>query len=364
MLGRWLLVGAATLSVPTVAAAQTAPPPAGVTVSEQQPQELEEDDNGVRRKVHEPLFVGLDFMVGFGNYTAVESQIQPGTTGQGSNLGYVFMPDIQIRTETYMLLGHYRFKHFGIGVRLPIIVGHIEDGPPSSNTRGEDVFNNGNLEVSADMPHRLSEQVRMVPEVALTLPISSGSTPPYYQSDLATNTCAADNTGQCTVDPVHAQSLADQYDRYAVGLAAALARGGEEDALFYPWRLGVTPKVTFDIKFGHTRLIPYVKIPIMFNMENNVGDTDEPVRIEVVGGVKLQQEIGPLKLGVRVVGMIPIAARTTLKTPMLSVWPEVRVQLTPGAQLWLSGMIPLAGDYSIFDAGNNGAFEAGIGATF
>ena len=142
-----------------------------------------------------------------------------------------------------------------------------------------------------------------------------------------------------------AQALADQYARYDVGLAAAIARGGEDDALFLPWRLGVTPKVTFDLKFNHTHIIPYAKIPIMFSMENNVGDTEEPVRIEVVGGIKLLQEMGLIKLGVRVVGMLPLAARTTLRTPMLSVWPEARVQLTPSAQLWL-GMIPLAGDWT------------------
>jgi hypothetical protein len=49
---------------------------------------------------------------------------------------------------------------------------------------------------------------------------------------------------------------------------------------------------------------------------------------------------------------------------MLSVWPEARIQFTPSAQFWLSGMIPLAGDFNVFDGAKNGAFVAGLSATF
>jgi hypothetical protein len=359
------VLGAALLVAPDVLAQDQAHDQVGVLPPrraqlEDTQQALYEDENGVPRKTHEPLFIGIDFMVGFGNYNVVESQTQPGT---GSNIGYIFVPNIQVRTETFMLLAHYKFKNFGIGMRLPLIVGHISDANPGTETFGENVFNNGNLEFSLDTPRRLSPQVRYVPQVALTIPISSGSTPPGTQAELTNNT-------QLPVrDITPAQSIADQYDRYAVGIAAAMARGGEEDALFFPWRLGIVPKISFDMKFNHTKIVPYVKVPIMIDMENNVGDTAEPVRVEVVGGFKIAQEIGPVQLGVRVVGMIPIAARTTLKTPMLSVWPEARFQLTPSAQLWLAGMIPLAGDYNIFsdlygNTGANGAFEAGIGASF
>ena len=121
------------------------------------------------------------------------------------------------------------------------------------------------------------------------------------------------------------------------------------------------------MKFGHTIVQPYVKIPIMFALEQNAS-AEEPVRIEAVGAVRVAQAICPVQLGVRIVGMIPIAARTSLKTPMLSVWPEIRLQITPSAQFWLSGMIPLGGDFAVYgDApygGKNGSFVAGLGATF
>ncbi|HSQ67449.1 MAG TPA: hypothetical protein VLM85_29765, partial [Polyangiaceae bacterium] len=53
-----------------------------------------------------------------------------------------------------------------------------------------------------------------------------------------------------------------------------------------------------------------------------------------------------------------------LKDPMLSVWPEIRVQFTPSAKFWVAGMIPLAGDFNVFQDGNNGSFIAGLSATF
>ncbi len=179
----------------------------------------------------------------------------------------------------------------------------------------------------------------MVPAIALTLPTSPGSTPPYTEQDIARE-MAAKATSQ------DQQTLEDAYSRYAVGLAAAFARGGEDDALFFNWRVGVTPKLEFNMKFGHTNVEPYVKLPIMFGLEQNAS-AEEPVRIEAVGAVRVAQAIGPVHLGVRVVGMVPIAARTTLKTPMLSAWPEIRLQITPSAQFWLSGMIPLGGDFNI-----------------
>ncbi len=314
-----------------------------VTVTDVAPVQPEEDDNGILRRTHEPLFVGLDFLLGFGNYTAVDTQLPSGTV---PSVSYVFGTS-QIRTETFMLLGHYRFKKFGIGARLPIVVAHIAN--TDTGLQGTDVFNNGNLELSADMPHRMSPQIRYIPQIALTIPISSGSTPPYTQDGLTAQNAS--------------QSLADQYARYAAGLAAAFARGGEDDALFFNWRLGITPKLTFDMKFNHTMVEPYVKIPIMFSMEQNPS-SEEVLRLELVGGVRVAQQVGPVQVGLRVTGMIPIAARTSLKTPMLAVWPEVRLQLTQSAQFWLSGMIPLAGDYNVFNDGKNGAFQAGLAATF
>ena len=362
----------------TTAPPPAAPPPAAVTVvttpaspppntvMDQGPDQLEEDDNGVRRKIHEPLFIGLDFLIGFGNYgvghAAPNAVYSVDPNGVIPDVTYQYSTS-QVRTETFLMLAHYRFKKFGIGLRMPIIVGHIADAD-ALGVHGEDVFTNGNLEASLDMPRRLSEHVRYLPEIALTLPFSQGSTPPYYQSELTQQTCGVTCPRACTVDPNVAQSLQDKYNHYAVGVAAAFARGGEDDALFLNWRLGITPKIAFDMKFNHTKVIPYVKIPIMVSLESGAGDAEEPLRIEAVGGLKVAQEIGPVQIGVRVVGMIPIAARTTLKTPMLSVWPEIRLQLTPAAQFWLSGMIPLAGDYNVFDDGKNGAFQAGLAATF
>jgi len=274
--------------------------------------------------------------------------------------------DTQIRTSSFVLVGHYRTKNVGFGARFPLISGHISDDP-AAQTFGNDLFTTGNLELSADMPKHLSEHVRWIPQIALTLPTSPGSTPPYTKAQLAQQQCIGQSLTTCT--PTLTNSLADRFDQYAIGQAAAFARGGEDDALYLNWRLGITPKVGFDMLFNHTRVQPYVKIPIMFGLEQNPS-AEEPVRIEAVGGVRVVQEIGPLHLGIRLVGMVPIAARTNppdgfhITTAQLSVWPEINLQITPSAQFWVSGMIPLAGDFNVFQDGKNGSFNAGLSANF
>ena len=298
---------------------------------------------------HEPLYLGLDFTLGFGTYTAALTQnpIPPNIDTHSVQATTTF------RTATFNILAHYDFKKFGIGARLPLISGHIDSLPLPEAIEPQDVFSSGNLELSLDMPRKLNEHVKYMPEVALTLPTSPGSTPPYTEEQLAANQPS--------------QTVQDQYYRYAIGLAAAFARGGEDDALYFNWRLGVTPKIGFDLKYDHTHILPYVKVPIMFGLEQSPG-AEEVVRIEAVGGIGIMQDVGPVHLGVRAVGMIPIAARTSLKTPMLSVWPEIRLQITPSAQFWVAGMIPLAGDYNIaygpYGGGKFGAFDAGLAATF
>ncbi len=334
----------------TVARAQEPNAAQGAQATDAPAPPMEEDENGVPRRKHEPLYLGLDFTLGYGNYGVVSQAVPP----SGSiNPIYVF-DDTQVRTASFVLLGHYRFKGFGLGARFPLVSGHISDDP-AKQTFPNDLFTTGNLELSMDMPRRLSQQIRYIPQIALTLPTSPGSTPPYSAAQLAAK--QPDN------------SLADRYDQYAIGHAAAFARGGEDDALYLNWRLGVTPKVGFDMLFGHTRVQPYIKVPIMFGLEQNPS-AEEPVRIEVVGGVRVAQEIGPVHIGLRLVGMVPIAARSNppdgfdVNSAMLSVWPEVRFQLTPSAQLWFSGMIPLAGDFNVFDHHNNGSFNAGLSASF
>jgi hypothetical protein len=305
--------------------------------------------NEAAESKHEPLYLGLDFMLGFGTYTAALTQnpIPPDINPHSVQATTSF------RTTTFTLQAHYDFKKFGIGVRLPLVSGHIDSQPLPAAIESQDVFTSGNLEISFDMPRKLNEHVKYIPELALTLPTSPGSTPPYTEEQLAAS--QPDGT------------LQDQYNRYAVGLAAAFARGGEDDALFFNWRLGLTPKVGFDLKFDHTHILPYAKLPILFGLEQSPG-AEEPVRIEAVGGLGIMQDIGPVHLGLRAVAMIPIAARTSLKTPMLSIWPEVRLQITPSAQFWVAGMIPVAGDYNIFygpyDGGKYGGFNAGLAATF
>jgi len=318
-------------------------------------------------KLREPLYLGLDFMLGYGYYTNVGEQLpQPPNFVQQWAL-----TTTQIRTATFTLEAHYRMRNIGFGFRLPLVSGHIS-GDDALQVTGQDVFNPGNAEFSADMPKKLSDTMKLIPSVALTIPTAPGDATPYSQA-VVNNQMAPKSADDQT-------TLGDAYARYAVNIAAAFARGGEEDALFFNWRLGITPKVKIDMKLAaHSHFDAYAKIPIMIGLEQNSA-SEEPLRIEAVGAVGFRQELGPVHLGVRLVGMVPIAAARAAQLsgasygdPMLSVWPEVRLQVTPSAQFWLAGMIPLAGDYNVFNcvgvSGNcvanaNGAFNAGISATF
>jgi len=347
-----VILAAACVSLPSVRAHAQGEGAAREATSNPTPEQ--ENAGGGAAARREPLYLGLDFMLGFGTYTSALEQLpQPPNFVPQSVQGTT-----TFRTTTFTPMAHYDFKKFGIGFRLPLISGHM-DSIPAEQVPSQDVFTSGNTEISLDMPRKLNEHIKYVPEIALTFPTSPGSTPPYTEGQLA----ASQPTDE----------LQDQYNKYAVGLAAAFARGGEDDALYFNWRIGITPKVGFDMKYDHTHIRTYVKIPIMFALEQNAGaptapSSDEPVRIEAVGGLGFMQDVGPVHLGARLVGMIPIAARTSLKTPMLSIWPEVRLQVTPSAQFWLAGMIPLAGDYNViygpYGAGQFGGFNAGLAATF
>ncbi len=288
----------------------------------------------------EPLYIGLDTVIGFGDFAAVERQLPE--TGQVDPT-YALV-NANIRTATFTLMAHYDFKKFGIGARLPLIAGVVRDyGGPIT---GQSIFSNGGLELSMDMPKKVSESVRYLPELALVVPLAPGTAPPPHE-ELA--------------GKVYDPGTANAYDRYAVGLAAAYAHGGEDDALYLNWRLGVVPKAELDLKFNHTKIEPYVKIPIMISMQ---GDSPEPFRLEAVGAVRVAQEIGPVDVGVRLVGNLPIAAMSTMRDPLFAVEPEVRLHITPSSELWVGGVMVLGGSQTIYDKGDAGAFQIGLSATF
>ncbi|HEX7602430.1 MAG TPA: hypothetical protein VF316_12530, partial [Polyangiaceae bacterium] len=114
-------------------------------------------------------------------------------------------------------------------------------------------------------------------------------------------------------------------------------------------------------RFGNTEIQPFLKLPVMIAVQDS---TQEPLRVEAVGGFRLAQNVGPVALGVRLYGNVPITQKTGMSDPLLVVEPEVRLHLTPSATFLVSGIIPLAGAVSAFDNPSNGAVRVAFNATF
>ena len=289
---------------------------------------------------NEPLYMGLDVVVGFGTYTTVldtppaSNQTQP---------GYGLF-SVGHRTATFVLEGHYDFKTFGVGVRLPIIAGRVYDNA-SPLAFGNSDFATGGLELSLDMPKKISKTVQAIPYIALVAPTQAGTALP-----------TADELSRAGANFDHFSA-----QKYSLGIAAAYAHGGEDDALYLNHRIGIVPGVKLNLKFSNTDLQPFLKIPVMIAVQDS---TQEPLRVEAVGGLRLAQNVGPVAFGVRLYGNVPITQKTGMSDPLLVVEPEVRFQITPSAKFLVSGIIPLAGAVSAFDNPSNGAIRAAFNTTF
>jgi len=294
-------------------------------------------DNGPHS---EPLMIGIDVVVGFGTYDTVLET--PPLTNQ--TLGGNGLFKVGHRTATFLLEGRYDFKTFGVGVRFPIIAGRVYDNA-SPLAFGNSNLSTGGLELSLDMPKQLSKTAQAVPYLALVAPTQAGTALP---------TAAALAAAGPNFDRFAAQ-------KYSEGIAAAYAHGGEDNALYLNHRIGIVPGVKVDLRFGNTELDPFLKIPFMIAVQDS---TQEPLRIEAVGGFRLAQNIGPVALGVRLYGNVPITQKTGMSDPLLVVEPEVRLHLTPSATVLVSGIIPLAGAVSAFDNPSNGAVRAAFSTTF
>jgi hypothetical protein len=288
----------------------------------------------------EPLYLGIDVVVGFGTYMTVLET--PPLTNQV--LGGNGLFKVGHRTATFVLEGRYDFKTFGLGVRFPIIAGRVYDNA-SPLAFGDSNFATGGLELSLDMAKKLSKTVEAIPYLALVAPTQTGTALP---------TAAALAAAGSGFDHFSAQ-------KYSEGIAAAYAHGGEDNALYLNHRIGIVPGVKLKLQFGNTDLQPFLKIPFMIAVQDS---TQEPLRVEAVGGFRLAQNVGPVAFGVRLYGNVPITQKTGMTDPLLVVEPEIRFQLTPSSAFYVSGIIPLAGAVSAFDDPSNGAVRAGINATF
>ncbi|CAN5470059.1 hypothetical protein BH09MYX1_BH09MYX1_49330 [soil metagenome] len=317
------IVAAATLS-PRIANAEEA-----TAVAEAKPPAT---------KWRDPLAVGLDVVVGLSTRpTVLELPPAGGFVAPGNAV-----IDSGHRAGVFLLRARYDFGKVGLAVRLPILAGRVYDNE-SPRGFGDSRFYAGNLELSLEAPRQVSPQVRYSPSIALLAPTAGGT---------------AFERGDDVSSPSYDRGGAQ---RYSLGLAAAYALGGEENALFLNHRLGIVPRVGFDFTFGHAEIGPFLKVPIMIAVQDS---TNEPLRIEVSGGVRFAYWLGPVSVGIRALGNVPIASRDSLRDPWFFIEPELRFQVTPSFRVHLSGLLPLAGPSTIYSTPAAASVRGGFAITF
>ncbi len=262
------------------------------------------------------LGLEIDWVLGFGKITAVEQKF-PGSLQRDPINVSVVAP---YRVQSYVLGAHYRFESFGLGLRLPLTVGNIRDAAPG--TTGENVFTNGGLEIALDMSRKMSETVTVSPRLGLVAPIAQGDAAPASL----------------------AGASVDKYAlyKYTANVAAAMARGNEDDALFWPGRLGVVPSASAHLAIGAVSIDPYAKLPVLVDVH---ATSTERVRVEAVAGVSAGFDATSwLEPGLRVWAMVPIAAESGMRDPVAVVEPHVRLHSSDNAYgLLLGGVVPFAG---------------------
>lgn len=289
-------------------------------------------------KWRDPLAVGLDVTVGLSTRPSV-LELPP--AGGFTEPGHAVI-DTGHRAGVFLLRARYDFGRVGLAVRFPIIAGRVYD---NDNPRGfgDSRFYSGNIEFSVEMPKQVSPTVRYSPSVSLLAPTAGGT---------------AFERGDDVSSPSFDRGSAQ---RYSLGLAASYALGGEENALFLNHRVGIVPRIGFDLTPGHAEIGPFLKVPIMIAVQDS---TNEPLRVEVVGGVRFAYWLGPVSVGVRLLGNVPIATRDSFRDPWFFVEPELRFQITPSFRAHVSGLLPIAAPAAIYDKPAAGSIRGGFAVTF
>jgi hypothetical protein len=286
----------------------------------------------------DPLALGLDVVVGLSTRPSV-LQLPPGAT---TTLPGNAVIDTGHRAGVFLLRARYDFGKVGAFVRFPILAGRVYDND-SPRGFGDSRFFSGNIELGLEMPKQISPTLRISPSLAINLPTAGG-----------TSFERGDNVSAPDYDRGGAQ-------RYSLGQAAAYALGGEEDALFLNHRVGIVPRFGVDLTPGHAEISPFLKVPFMIATQDS---TNEPLRIEIVGGVRLAYWLGPVSVGVRLLGNVPVARKESFSDPWFFVEPELRFQITPSFRAHLSAPLPIAAPATVYDTPAAGGIRGGFTVTF
>ena len=180
--------------------------------------------------------VGVDFVLGFGK---VPLAIQNPPSNLGTLPTYA-KGEARSMSESFILgAAFHLLPHTAFGVRLPFTFGQFY--PVGNSSRGLGAL--GNIELEAEYERHISHHTELFFVMGFSLPTAQGEEIPE-NLDTLTN----------------AQVDQASYDKGALNRAAALSRGGEDNALFEPKRFGLNPKIGLNHRMGALTITPYIKV--------------------------------------------------------------------------------------------------------
>ena len=268
--------------------------------------------------------IGLDVVVGFGKTLAADQTPPDSLNATPVNL----VDSDPVHPDSFLFSWNYEaLRHLGFGARLPLVVGSIL--PDGYQSRPISAL--GNLELEGEYATDLSRRVALVYALGIGLPTAEGAQVPDTTADLAGKAFNA-----------------SAYDRYSILYAAAASRGFEENALFFPNRFGVVPKVALEYRgWGGLRLEPFVKLE---NMISTSSDNARAYLGELVFGARVAYRVNDyVETGLRAWATVVVAGAD--EGPVVVVEPELRLHFGvfgPYLGLILPVAGPLASDPSRF----------------
>jgi hypothetical protein len=265
---------------------------------------------------HTPFNVGIDFVLGFGAHPLLAPAMEGAAEDAESEEvpeGWRHVRDVKTMSESIVIDGSYEVaEHVGVGVRIPLTFGSV----PASAGDTTSTFALGNIELEGETELELSETTALVLSLGVAVPTAQGSEEPELEDG----------------------ELSSDYQHFIVNHLAAASRGYEDNALFEPERLGIIPKVAFQLRENSLLFQPFIKL------ENLIATNSELERgyiAELIYGMFFGYAINPhFDVGARVWGS---AAFLDNVEQVAIVEPQVRVHFAP-VDVLVGGIIPFAGE--------------------
>jgi hypothetical protein len=192
--------------------------------------------------------------------------------------------------------------HTSLGVLLPLAWGQYSSSETGGDSRGTAAL--GAIEFEGEYERHLAPHMALEAAFGISLPTAQGSEIPENVTDLSGNAVNAPD-----------------YDKAGVNRSAALARGGENNALWEPKRLGFNPKVGVAYHMNELTLSGYLK---MENLIATVSSVEHKYLGELVPGVRAGYRVGMIEPALKIWANLAFAGTNPDEKKFgLSIEPQV-----------------------------------------